>query len=190
MCFREYIKSQIIYHVICSVFLLSCALFPCCSTLPSPCERVCACVLTLGFAEFIFSCRSLRTLAVHRSEARNVDQMAEQVGDNGELERELRRLKFQRRGKKAAITIRIQKLEKLMQPSSTGQYTKRRIVNGALNALIKVFDELQQVCYDISQISEDDDHNDLETVRLDIDMCSTLVGASFASNYAQHGVRI
>ena len=101
--------------------------------------------------------------------------MAEERGENGELERELRRLKFQRRGKKAAITIRIQKLEKLMEPNNKGEYTKRRIVSGALNALIKVFDELQQVCHEISQISEDDDLNDLEMVRLDIDMCSTTV---------------
>ena len=76
---------------------------------------------------------------------------------------------------KAAITIRIQKLEKLMEPSATGQYTKRRIVSGALNALIKVFDELQQVCHEISQISGDDDLNCLEIVRFEIDMCSTLV---------------
>ena len=63
--------------------------------------------------------------------------MAEQRGDDAsEQERTLRRLKFLRRGKKAAITIRIQKLEKLMEPSATGQYTKRRIVSGALNALI------------------------------------------------------
>ena len=109
-------------------------------------------------------------------EARKAEEMAQQSGDvNGDQERELRRLKFLRRGKKAAITIRIQKLEKLMEPNADGSHTKRRIVSGALQAMIKVFDELQQVCHEISLLSEDDDLNDLEMVRLEIDMCSTLV---------------
>ena len=84
-------------------------------------------------------------------------------------EQKLKRLKFLRRGKKAAITIRIQKLEKLI-----GEMGSRRMVRGLLTALQKVFDELQEVCYNISLLSEDDDLNCIEMVRLDIDTCATL----------------
>ena len=69
----------------------------------------------------------------------------------GGQEAALRRQKFLRRGKKAAITIRIQKLEKLISEMGS-----RRMVRGLLNALHKVFDELQEVCHKISLLSEDD----------------------------------
>ena len=86
----------------------------------------------------------------------------------GGQEAALRRQKFLRRGKKAAITIRIQKLEKLISEMGS-----RRMVRGLLNALHKVFDELQEVCHKISLLSEDDDLNCVEMIRLDVDICTT-----------------
>ena len=94
-------------------------------------------------------------------------RMEEDIGDKEE-ERTLRRLKFLRRGKKAAITIRIQKLEKLI-----GEAGSRRMVRGLLTALHKVFDELQEVCHNISLVSDDDDLNCIEMIRLDVDTCTT-----------------
>ena len=80
-------------------------------------------------------------------------------------EKRFEKLKFMRRGKKGAITKRIEKLEKLVEENGS-----RRIAKGLLKALQVVFEELQKVCNEISFISDEiDEFNCLETIRMNVD---------------------
>ena len=91
--------------------------------------------------------------------------------DGENIEQELRRCKYLRRGKKAAITKRIQEIERLVNENG-----KKRMIEFLIDCLNKVFDELSQVCLNIASISSDDDeYNDVEDVRIRVETCAALV---------------
>ena len=94
--------------------------------------------------------------------------MAGNVGD-GDMEKQLKKLKYSRRGKKSAITKRVQQINKLV--SEVGS---RRRIQILLDALLKVFAELREVCSDISSMC-DDEYNDIEDIRTEVDDCMAMV---------------
>ena len=90
--------------------------------------------------------------------------------------RKLEKAKRLRRGKKTAITKRISKLLGMVQAGGCS----RRQMRFLLNKLLQVFEELEQVCEQVSNISillkiHEDDYNDLEDVRMSVDECTGVV---------------
>ena len=86
------------------------------------------------------------------------------------------KLKFLRRGKKAAITKRIN-----MVNSTVSEGGSRRIISSLVDKLRVVFEETQVVCDQIAGMSEEmDELNCLEALRINMDMC-----VAFAIDYLQ-----
>ena len=83
------------------------------------------------------------------------------------LDKRLAILKRSRTGKKGVITKRIQKLEGLV--SECG---KRKIIRPLLTGLERVFNELVQVCNEITHLSDDvDPLNCIEEIRDNVEVC-------------------
>ena len=92
--------------------------------------------------------------------------MAEQRSER-ELEKHLKTLKGQRTWKKGAITKRIKKLESMVNDGG-----RRTLIRAAVDGLLTVFDELNQVCASIAAMSEEvDDLNSVEEIRMEVEMC-------------------
>ena len=88
-----------------------------------------------------------------------------------ERQNNLKTLKGKRTGKKGTITKRIKKLEELMESDGS-----RRVMKMLLDGLEATFSELQQVCDDITAISDEHDElNCLEDIRINIEICSGAV---------------
>ena len=90
--------------------------------------------------------------------------------------RKLEKAKRLRRGKKTAITKRIAKLLGMVQAGGCS----RRQMRFLLNKLLQVFDDLEKVCEQVSDISillsiPEDEHNDLADVSLSVDECTGVV---------------
>ena len=92
--------------------------------------------------------------------------------ENVGLAKQIRKLKLSRRGKKGAITKRIQQIEKLIDENAG-----RRRVSWLLDALGTVYTELHDVCQKIDDLTdeEEDEFNDIEDVRSAVDDCTGLV---------------
>ena len=90
----------------------------------------------------------------------------------GELERELKRLKYARRGKKSAITKRIRQITGLIN-----DYASRRRLQVLLDALFTVYQELEKVCnsIDIHNGGADDEFNNIEDICMEVDDCKSMV---------------
>ena len=90
----------------------------------------------------------------------------------GDLEIELKRLKYSRRGKKSAITKRIRQITGLIK-----DYASRRRLQVLLDALLTVYGELEGVCNSIEIHSggADDEYNNIEVIRMEVDDCKSLV---------------
>ena len=85
--------------------------------------------------------------------------------------RRVKTLKLSRRGKKSAITKRINELEKLVVERGS-----RRRIQFLSDKLLKVFEDLNKVCTEISELCDEiDDHNDLADVEAKIDSCVALI---------------
>ena len=85
--------------------------------------------------------------------------------------RRVNTLKLSRRGKKSAITKRINELEKLVVERGS-----RRRIQFLSDKLLKVFEDLNKVCTEISELCDEiDDHNDLAEVEAKIDSCVALI---------------
>ena len=78
----------------------------------------------------------------------------------------LKSLKHARRGKKGAITQRIAKIDEYLT-----QGAGRKRIKILVAALIRVFEELHQVCDELRARVGDDEYNDLEEVRGNVDDC-------------------
>ena len=88
-----------------------------------------------------------------------------------ELERRLKVLRGSRTGKKSSITKRINQLHKYVEDKQG-----RRATELLLEFLQKVYGELEKVCEEISELSEEyDSKNDLEDVRFEVDSCAATV---------------
>ena len=85
---------------------------------------------------------------------------------NQNVDARLNSVKPARRGKKGAITQRIAKIEEV-----GGQVAGRRRIQILVAALIRVVEELQQVCNEIHSLAGDDEFNDLEELRAAVDDC-------------------
>ena len=98
--------------------------------------------------------------------------MAEAVNGGGQNEElRLKALRRARTGKKISITKRIKQLNRLVSEESG-----RRAMELLLNGLQTVFGELEQVCETISTlIDEDEELNDVESIRFDVDSCVAVV---------------
>ena len=97
--------------------------------------------------------------------------MASGLGNGNNMDMQLRKWKYSRRGKKGAITKRIRQLEKLMHEGG-----KKRMIDFLCDALKKVFEELSEVCMEISTLEdEDDEYNEIEDVRIRVETCVALV---------------
>ena len=85
-------------------------------------------------------------------------------------EKRLKMLKFSRRGKKSSITKRVDELERLVEENGS-----RRRINFLMDALLKVFKEITEVCLEIAVLSDEvDNKNDLEMYKAKIDSCVAL----------------
>ena len=94
--------------------------------------------------------------------------MAESQMDD---EKRLKALKFSRRGKKSSITKRVNELERLVTEGGS-----RKRIQYLVEAMLKVFQEITEVCLQISILSDElDEKNDLELVKANIDSCVALV---------------
>ena len=83
------------------------------------------------------------------------------------VEKQLLVLKRSRTGKKGAITKRIRKLEALVEESG-----KRKVIRPLLIGLERLFNELVQVCNEITHLSDDvDPLNCLEDIRGEVEVC-------------------
>ena len=88
-----------------------------------------------------------------------------------DLGKVLSKLKYSRRGKKASVTKRTQHLQRLVDEGGS-----RRIMTTLLEGLRVVYTELEQVCYQISCLSEElDENNCLELIRVDVETCVATV---------------
>ena len=88
----------------------------------------------------------------------------------------LRKLKWSRRGKKSAITKRLDILDRMISEGGS-----RRIISALLDKMQKSLEELQQVCDQISSYTDSvDEDNCLETVRINVDTC-----VAFAMEYLE-----
>ena len=98
--------------------------------------------------------------------------MASSQGDEGDSAMQLKKLKYLRRGKKSAITKRINELEELVNKSG-----KKRMIKFLSEGLQAVFQELSEVCTDIAVLEnyDSDEYNDIEEVRNRVDKCVALV---------------
>ena len=82
-------------------------------------------------------------------------------------EKRLKTLKLSRGGKKSSITRRVAELERLV--SEGGSRTKIQFL---MEAMLKVYQEITEVCLQISILAQDiDEKNDLELVKEKIDSC-------------------
>ena len=82
-------------------------------------------------------------------------------------EKRLKALKLSRRGKKSSITRRVAELERLV--SEGGSRTRIQFL---MEAMLKVYQEITEVCLQISILAQDiDEKNDLELVKEKIDSC-------------------
>ena len=93
--------------------------------------------------------------------------MASGAEGNADTSQQLKLLKYSRRGKKGSITKRIAQLEKLMEEGG-----KKKMIRFLVDALDKVYLELEQVCTEIAILtpeSEEDEYNDIEDVRLKVE---------------------
>ena len=88
--------------------------------------------------------------------------------ENEELaSKQLSRLKASRTAKKGIITKRIRQLETLVADGGS-----RRVIARLMEALQVVFNELIQVCDQISDLCEDfDELNSFELIRLNVETC-------------------
>ena len=101
--------------------------------------------------------------------------MASGAEGNADTSQQLKLLKYSRRGKKGSITKRIAQLEKLMEEGG-----KKKMIRFLVDALDKVYLELEQVCTEIAILtpeSEEDEYNDIEDVRLRVETINGLVAA-------------
>ena len=88
-------------------------------------------------------------------------------GDSCEMERTLARLKNSRTGKKGSITKRMRRIEALVDEGGS-----RRVIRSLVTALGKVFEELQDVCAQISSLAEEvDENNCIEDIRGQVEEC-------------------
>ena len=88
----------------------------------------------------------------------------------------LKKLKWSRRGKKAAITKRLDILDRMISEGGS-----RRIISALVDKMQKSLEELQQVCDQISYYTDSvDEDNCLETVRINVDTC-----VAFAMEYLE-----
>ena len=88
----------------------------------------------------------------------------------------LKKLKWSRRGKKSAITKRLDILDRMISEGGS-----RRIISALLDKMQKSLEELQQVCDQISSYTDSvDEDNCLETVRINVDTC-----VAFAMEYLE-----
>ena len=93
------------------------------------------------------------------------------AGDRDDVEKSLARLKLSRRGKKAAITKRVQRIEKYIVESGS-----RKLISKLFSDLTKVFSGLEGVCKEILDISENvDENNCLENYRIEVEECRAIV---------------
>ncbi len=82
----------------------------------------------------------------------------------------LQRLKGSRTAKKGVITKRIKRVEGLVNSGGS-----RRVIGKLTENLEAVFQELTQVCAEISNLSEEyDELNELETIRMEVEDCATV----------------
>ena len=90
---------------------------------------------------------------------------AAEGGANGNLGRRLKKLKGSRTGKKRSITMRINQLERMVSEKGG-----RRAMQLLLQNLETVHHELEQVCDEISNISDEEDpYNDIEEIRFQVE---------------------
>ena len=107
-------------------------------------------------------------------DARELTMMATKPDDMQKMERQLKRLKYSRRGKRASITKRIENVRRLV-----GENGSRTIIRKLLEGLLKVYEELTQVCEDISNLCDDvDEFNCLDLVRTDVETCAAFATES------------
>ena len=86
----------------------------------------------------------------------------------------LKYFKGQQTYKKGAITTRMKKLDELVANSGS-----RRLIKTMSDCLLIVFQELKQVCDEISYISEEfDDLNSVEEIRVRVEMCVSIANES------------
>ena len=86
----------------------------------------------------------------------------------------LKYFKGQRTYKKGAITTRIRELDALVANGGS-----RRLIKTMSDGLLVVFQELTQVCDEISYISEEfDDLNSVEEIRVRVEMCVSMAHES------------
>ena len=108
------------------------------------------------------------------------------MASNAELtdEQKLRKLKFARRGIKTSITSRVKQLEKLCE-----EQAKKRMITFLTGCLQTVFNELEQVCLEISTLTPEveDEYNDIEEIRIKVETCVAIVTAHLESR-ADEGV--
>ena len=104
--------------------------------------------------------------------------MAEAITKVEGVELEVRKLKYQRRGKKGSITKRVKGIDTMIQERQS-----RRMVQGMLEALMVVFQELEDVCVKLlafqGEEEEEDAYNDIEEVRANVDACQIRVREYF-----------
>ena len=94
-----------------------------------------------------------------------VKMAAAEGGGSDNLGRRLKRLKGSRTGKKSSITKRITQLERMVSEKSG-----RRALQMLLQNLGTIYQELEQVCEEISTISDDEDpYNDIEEIRFQVE---------------------
>ena len=96
--------------------------------------------------------------------------------NNGDQERALALLRNSRTGKKGSVTKRIKRIEKHINDKGS-----RRLIERLVTDLKKVFLELEQVCAEISCISEIDENNCIESYRADLEECEAIVFDYFES---------
>ena len=96
------------------------------------------------------------------------------MAESAEQERVARRLKVlrgSRTGKKGSITKRINQLNKYVE-----ERAGRRATQLLLNCLHQVLAELEKVCTEISELTDDfDSKNDIEDIRFEVETCDAWV---------------
>ena len=92
-------------------------------------------------------------------------------GGSEGMARKLKKLKASRTGKKGSITKRINQLERFVSEKNG-----RRATQLLVGALQTVFQELVEVCEEISTLDgEDDPNNEIEDVRFEVESCVAMV---------------
>ena len=96
---------------------------------------------------------------------------ASDEGVGADMARRLKKLKASRTGKKGSITKRMNQLERFVS-----ERNGRRATQLLVGALQTVYQELVEVCEEISTLDgEDDPNNDIEDVLFEVESCVAMV---------------